>query len=187
MNFFLCWSYFLQQSSQDQWYPISELAQPLCFLAYISVGGACWTLNSSMEANWFQSVIWAWNMDIAQKAGLGGRHKNGLKKHSKNNIDSLTKHANWEPIHFSWLIYWLLAEYNTTWSRIYHPVATEVGWLESQKDIYPCNITVVWRYISRKQEKVSLQRCTDRQNKHNGLYFPTNYQRMNFQDRQSKS
>ena len=56
----------------------------------------------------------------------------------KDNIDSLTKHANSEPTHFSWLIYRLLAEYNTTWSRISHPAAVVVSRLELWRNIYSC-------------------------------------------------
>ena len=97
------------------------------------------------------------------------RHKNGLKQHSKKTIDSLTKHANSVPTLFSWLIYQLLAEYNATWSRISHSVAVVVGRLELRRDIYPCNITLVWRYTPTKHGKASLQRCSYRQNEHSGL------------------
>ena len=40
-------TFFLRIFSED---PVSELAQLLCFAAYISVGGASWTLDPSKEA-----------------------------------------------------------------------------------------------------------------------------------------
>ena len=110
-----------------------------------------------------------WSPEIFFGFLTSKRHKKGLKKHSKNTIDSMTKHANSEPTLFSWLIYRLLAESNTTWSRISHPVAVVVGRLELRRDIYPCNITLVRRYTPTKHGKASLQRCSYRRNEHNGL------------------
>ena len=40
-------TFFLRIFSED---PVSELAQLLCFAAYIYVGGASWTLDPSKEA-----------------------------------------------------------------------------------------------------------------------------------------
>ena len=71
----------------------------------------------------------------------------------------------------SWLIYRLVAEYNTTWSRISHPFAVVVGQLELRRDIYPCNVTLVRRYTLKEHGKASLQRCSYRRNEHNGLCF----------------
>ena len=92
------------------------------------------------------------------------------KKDIKKTIGSLAKHGNSWSTTFSWLIYRLLAEYTTTQSRISHPVVFIVGQLELWRDIYPCDVTFVWRYTQTKHGKASLQRCSQRQNKYKATY-----------------
>ena len=58
---------------------------------------------------------------------------------------------------FFWLIYQLLAEYNTKYRRVSHIVAFIVAWLALQRDICPCNVTKLslW-YASTKDRWISL-------------------------------
>ena len=103
------------------------------------------------------------------------RHKKGLKWHSKNAMDSLTKkNANSEPTHFSWLIYRLLAEYNTMWSRISHPVSPVVGADWSYGKISTHAISHWYGGISQQSTEKQVSKDTlYKRDEHNGLcHFP---------------
>ena len=49
-----------------------------------------------------------------------------------------------------------MAEDNTMYRRISHPVAVVVGRLALQRVIYPCNITLPRRYAPTKQGKTTI-------------------------------
>ena len=121
--------------------------------AAVGLGGAV-----SPAAGPWQSLWWRLRgYSLLKCFGLTSKiHKYGLKQHSKNTFDSLTKHV----------IYQILGKYNIIWSSISHPVAVV---RESGRDICPCSITLARRYTLTKHRKANLPWCSYRWNEHSGL------------------
>ena len=97
--------------------------------------------------------LWAWNMEVLQKGAgvckppagpwqspfwlfVAEDIKTASIKIKKILQTACQKACKFWANPISWLIYQLLAKYNTTPSRISHPVVIVVGWPELRRDIY---------------------------------------------------
>ena len=92
------------------------------------------SLGSGVEPFWGfrRQIFWAFNIIEVTKR---------LTVTLINYIIGLRSYASLWPTCFSWLIYQVLAKYNTKLTRILHQVTLAVGWVALGRDIYLQNIT----------------------------------------------